>query len=214
VKSALTALVLAALFVGVVYVGGRLLGVWEEVRQPHVSASPRVPASETTARGDEAVDTDVAAAQSSGNAGRARRKKAKSRWIRQANALCTNATREARVLARKYENASGFDEVLALGMETLQGERRFLDQLAGLKRPSSEHRLIRQMLALYEAHHWFFQRTITALRRDDTGAALRAGLRAQELVEDAEDILGFLGARKCNAGEGRRGSTLGVVSTG
>ena len=118
------------------------------------------------------------------------------------------------MLAREYENPSGFDEVLALGEETLAGERRFLDQLAALKRPSSERRPIREMLAMYEAHHQFFRRTIAALRRDDTAAALRAGFRAQELIEEAEDMMAFLGARKCNTSEDRRGSTLGVVSTG
>ena len=42
--------------------------------------------------------------------------------------------------------------MLALGEETLAGERRFLDQLAELKRPSSERRPITEMLAMYEAH--------------------------------------------------------------
>jgi hypothetical protein len=216
VKPALTALVLAALFAGVVFIGGRLFGVWEEVRQPHVSAPPRVPASETTSLGDEAVESDVSA-QSGESGGRARPKKAKARWVREANALCTSAARDARLLERKYENASGPDEVLALGEATLQGERHFLDRLAGLKRPTVERRLIRQMLALYEAHHRFFRRTVSALRRRDVPAAFRAGLRAQELIADAEDMLAFqLGAWKCKVGENRqgKGSTLGVLSAG
>lgn len=210
-KPVLIVLALGALFVGVVFVGGRSLGVWEEVRQPHIPAPPASSAAVTTTLDEEVVDE--AARTSSERAARAR-KKAHARWIREANALCTRAAREARVLAREYENPSGFDEVLALGEETLAGERRFLDQLAGLKRPSSERRLIRQMLASYEEHHRFFQRTISALRRDDTAAALRAGFRAQELIEDAEDMLAFLGATKCNASEGSRASTLGVASTG
>ena len=211
-KPVLAVLAFGALFVGVVFVGGRLLGVWEEVRQPHVPTPPPSAAPVTTTLDEEAVD--VAAPTSSERAARAKRKKDRARWVREANALCTSAAREARVLAREYENPSGFDEVLALGEETLAGERRFLDQLAALKRPSSERRSIREMLAIYEAHHQFFRRTIAALRRDDTAAALRAGFRAQELIEDAEDMLAFLGARKCTASEDRRGSTLGVVSTG
>jgi hypothetical protein len=212
VKPVLIVLAIGALFVGVVFVGGRSLGVWEEVRQPHMPAPPASSPAVTTTLDEEVVDE--AAPTSSERAARAKRKKARARWIREANALCTSAAREARVLAREYENPSGFDEVLALGEETLAGERRFLDQLAGLKRPSSERRLIRQMLAVYEEHHRFFQRTISALHRDDTAAALRAGFRAQELIEEAEDMLAFLGARKCNASEASRGSTLGVASTG
>jgi hypothetical protein len=215
VKSALTALVLAALFVGAVFVGGRLLGVWEEVQQPHASAQPRVPAPETTSLGDETVESDVAA-QSGENTERAGRKKARARWIREANALCTSAARDARLLGRKYENASGPDEVLALGEATLQGERHFLDRLAELKQPAVDRRPIQEMLALYEAHHQFFRRTISALRQRDVPTAFRAGIRAQELIEDAEDMAFQLGARKCNAGADRQrnGSTLGVLSAG
>jgi hypothetical protein len=211
VKPVLIVLALSALFVGVVFVGGRALGVWEEVREPHIPTPPPNSAPVTTHE-EEAVD--VAAPTSGDKAARAKRRKARARWIREANALCTSAAREARVLAREYENRSGFDDVLALGEETLAGERQFLDQLTGLKQPSSERRLIRRMLAIYEAHHRFFRRTVAALRRDDTGAALRAGFRAQKLIEDAEDVLAFLGVTKCNASEDRRGSTLGSASIG
>ncbi len=209
-KPVLIVLALGALFVGVVFVGGRSLGVWEEIRQPHIPTPPPNSAPVTTHE-EEAVDV---AAASGDRAARAKRRKARARWIREANALCTTAAREARVLAREYENPSGFDDVLALGEETLAGERRFLDQLTGLKQPSSERRLIRRMLALYEAHHRFFRRTIAALRRDDPEAALRAGFRAQKLIEDAEDMLAFLGVTKCIASEERRGSTLGSASIG
>jgi hypothetical protein len=214
VKPALTGLAVAALFFGVVFVGGRFLGVWEEVVQPKASAPPRFPALEVTTRTDDAADRDETAPRSGASA---RRKKAKARWIREANALCTDATREARVLARKYENSSGLEDVLALGEATLQEERRFLDRLAGLKRPTAERPLIRQMLALYETHHRFFRRTVSALRRDDIEAALRAGLRADDLITDAQEMLAFqLGARKCSPSEGGRGNgpTLGVASIG
>jgi hypothetical protein len=214
VKAALTALAVAALFLGVVFVGGRFLGVWEEVVQPRASVPPRVPALEVTTRTDDAADRDETAPRSGASA---RRKKAKARWIREANALCAGATREARVLARKYENSSGLEDVLALGEATLQEERRFLDRLAGLKRPTAERPLIRQMLALYETHHRFFRRTVSALRRDDIEAALRAGLRADDLITDAQEMLAFqLGARRCSPSEGGRGNgpTLGVASIG
>lgn len=212
-KPALTGLAVAALFFGVVFVGGRFLGVWEEVVQPKASAPPRVPALEVTTRTDDAADRDETAPRSGASA----RRKAKARWIREANALCTGATREARVLARKYENSSGLEDVLALGEATLQEERRFLDRLAGLKRPTAERPLIGQMLALYETHHRFFRRTVSALRRDDIEAALRAGLRADDLITDAQEMLAFqLGARKCSRSEGGRGNgpTLGVASIG
>jgi len=212
VKPALTALAVAALFLGVVFVGGRLLGVWEEVAQPQASAPPRVPALEVTTHADDAVKRDETAPRSGESA---RRKKAKARWIQEANALCTDATREARVLARKFENPSGLEDVLALGEATLQEERRFLDRLAGLKRPAAERLPIRQMLALYETHHRFFRRAVSALRRDDIAAALQAGLRADELITDAHEMLAFqLGARRCSANEGRLGTgpTLGVAS--
>jgi hypothetical protein len=214
VKSALTAVAVAALFLGVVFVGGRFLGVWEEVAQSKASAPPRVLALEATTYAEEAVDRDETAPRSAESA---RRNKAKARWIREANALCTGATREARVLARKYENPSGLEDVLALGEATLQGERRFLDRLAGLKRPTAERPLIRQMLAIYETHHRFFRRTVSAVRRNDIEAALQAGLRADDLMTDAQGMLAFqLGARKCSAsGSGRgNGLTLGVASTG
>jgi hypothetical protein len=212
VKPALTALAVAALFLGVLFVGGRFLGVWEKVAQPNASAPPRVPALEVTTHADDAVDRDEWAPRSGESA---RRKKAKARWVREANALCTGATREARVLARKYENPSGLEDVLALGEATLQGERRFLDRLAGLKRPTAERPLIRQMLARYETHHRFFRRAVSALRRNDIEAALQAGLRADDLITDAQEMLAFqLGARKCSASEGGNGPTLGVASIG
>lgn len=213
-KPALTALAVAALFLGVVFVGGRLLGVWEEVAQPQASAPPRVPALEVTTRADDAVDRDETAPRSGESA---RRKKAKARWIREVNALCTGAAREARVLARKYEMPSGLEDVLALGEATLQEERRFLDRLAGLKRPKADRLLIREMLAVYETHHRFFRRTVSALRRNDIEAALQAGLRADELITDAHEMLAFqLGARRCSPGGGGLGNgpTLGVASTG
>jgi hypothetical protein len=212
VKPALTGLAVAALFFGVVFVGGRFLGVWEEVAQPKASAPPHVPALEVTTRTDDAADRDETAPRSAVSA---RRKKAKARWIREANALCTGATWEARVLARKYENPSGLEDVLALGEATLQGERRFLDRLAGLKRPTAERPLIRQMLARYETHHRFFRRAVSAVRRNDIEAALQAGLRADDLITDAQEMLTFqLGARKCSASEGGNGPTLGVASIG
>jgi hypothetical protein len=212
VKPALTGLAVAALFFGVVFVGGRFLGVWEEVAQPNASAPPRVPALEVTTHADDAVDRDEWAPRSGESA---RRKKAKARWVREANALCTGATREARVLARKYENPSGLEDVLALGEATLQGERRFLDRLAGLKRPTAERPLIRQMLARYETHHRFFRRAVSAVRRNDIAAALQAGLRADDLITDVQEMLAFqLGARKCSASEGGNGPTLGVASIG
>ncbi len=167
-----------------------------------------------TAHADDAVDRHETAPRSGASA---RRKKAKARWIREANALCTGATREARVLARKYENASGLEDVLALGEATLQEERRFLDRLAGLKRPTAERSLIRQMLVLYETHHRVFRRTVSALRRNDIEAALQAGLRADDLMTDAQEMLAFqLGARKCGATASSRGNgpTLGVASIG
>lgn len=213
-KPALTALAVAALFLGVVFVGGRLLGVWEEVAQPQASAPPRVPALEVTTRADDAVDRDETAPRSGESA---RRKKAKARWIREVNALCTGAAREARVLARTYEKPSGLEDVLALGEATLQEERRFLDRLAGLKRPTADRLLIREMLAVYETHHRFFRRTVSALRRNDIEAALQAGLRADELITDAHEMLAFqLGARRCSPGGGGLGNgpTLGVASTG
>ena len=77
--------------------------------------------------------------------------------------------------------------------------------------------LIREMLAAYETHHRFFRRTVSDLRRNDIEAALQAGLRADELITEAQEMLASqLGARKCSAGEGRRdnGPTLGVASTG
>jgi hypothetical protein len=212
VKPALTALAVAALFLGVLFVGGRFLGVWAEVAQPKASAPPRVPALEVTTHADDAVDRDERAPRSGESA---RQKKAKARWVREANALCTGATREARVLARKYENPSGLEDVLALGEATLQGERRFLDRLAGLKRPTAERPLIRQMLARYETHHRFFRRAVSAVRRNDIEAALQAGLRADDLITDAQEMLAFqLGARKCSASEGGNGPTLGVASIG
>ena len=212
-KPALTALAVAALFVGVVFVGGRLLGVWEEMAQPKASAPPRVPALEVTTHADDAVDRDETAPRS----GESARRKAKARWIQETNALCTGAAREARVLARKYENPSGLEDVLALGEATLQEERRFLDRLAGLKRPTADRLLIREMLAVYETHHRFFRRTVSALRRNDIEAALQAGLRADELITDAQEMLAFqLRARKCSPGGGGLGNgpTLGVASTG
>jgi hypothetical protein len=212
VKPALTALAVAALFLGVLFVGGRFLGVWAEVAQPKASAPPRVPALEVTTHADDAVDRDERAPRSGESA---RQKKTKARWVREANALCTGATREARVLARKYENPSGLEDVLALGEATLQGERRFLDRLAGLKRPTAERPLIRQMLARYETHHRFFRRAVSAVRRNDIEAALQAGLRADDLITDAQEMLAFqLGARKCSASEGGNGPTLGVASIG
>jgi hypothetical protein len=212
VKPALTALAVAALFLGVLFVGGRFLGVWVEVAKPKASAPPRVPALEVTTHADDAVDRGERAPRSGESA---RRKKAKARWVREANALCTGATREARVLARKYENPSGLEDVLALGEATLQGERRFLDRLAGLKRPTAERPLIRQMLARYETHHRFFRRAVSAVRRNDIEAALQAGLRADDLITDAQEMLAFqLGARKCSASEGGNGPTLGVASIG
>ena len=211
-KPALTALAVAALFLGVLFVGGRFLGVWEEVAQPKASAPPRVPALEVTTHADDAVDRDERAPRSGESA---RWKKAKARWVREANALCTGATREARVLARKYENPSGLEDVLALGEATLQGERRFLDRLAGLKRPTAQRPLIRQMLARYQTHHRFFRRAVSAVRRNDIEAALQAGLRADDLITDAQEMLAFqLGARKCSASEGGNGPTLGVASIG
>lgn len=211
-KPALTALAVAALFLGVLFVGGRFLGVWEEVAQPKASALPRVPALEVTTHADDAVDRDERAPRSGESA---IRKKAQARWVREANALCTGATREARVLARKYENPSGLEDVLARGEATLQGERRFLDRLAGLKRPTAERPLIRQMLARYETHHRFFRRAVSAVRRNDIEAALQAGLRADDLITDAQEMLTFqLGARKCSASEGGNGPTLGVASIG
>lgn len=191
-----------------------MLGVWEEVAQPQASAPPRVPALEVTTRADDAVDRDETAPRSGESA---RRKKAKARWIREVNALCTGAAREARVLARKYEMPSGLEDVLALGEATLQEERRFLDRLAGLKRPTADRLLIREMLAVYETHHRFFRRTVSALRRNDIEAALQAGLRADELITDAHEMLAFqLGARRCSPGGGGLGNgpTLGVASTG
>lgn len=191
-----------------------MLGVWEEVAQPQASAPPRVPALEVTTRADDAVDRDETAPRSGESA---RRKKAKARWIREVNALCTGAAREARVLARKYEMPSGLEDVLALGEATLQEERRFLDRLAGLKRPKADRLLIREMLAVYETHHRFFRRTVSALRRNDIEAALQAGLRADELITDAHEMLAFqLGARRCSPGGGGLGNgpTLGVASTG
>jgi hypothetical protein len=209
VKPALTALAVGALFLGVLFVGGRFLGVWEEVAQPKASAPPRVPALEVTTHADDAVDRAPGSGES------ARRKKAKARWVREANALCTGATREARVLARKYENPSGLEDVLALGEATLQGERRFLARLAALKRPTAERPLIRQMLARYETHHRFFRRAVSAVRRNDIKAALQSGLRADDLITDAQEMLAFqLGARKCSASEGGNGPTLGVASIG
>jgi hypothetical protein len=211
VKPAVIALAVAALFLGVVFFGGRFLGVWEEVAQPKASPSPRVPALDETTHAEDAVDRDETAPRG----GESSRRKAKARWIGEANALCTSATREARVLARKFENASGLEAVLALGEATLQEERRFLDRLAGLKRPTAERLLIRQMLALYETHHRFFRRTVSALRRNDIEAALQAGLRADDLITDAQEMLAFqLGARKCSASDGGNGPTLGVASIG
>jgi hypothetical protein len=214
VKPVLTAFGVAALFFGVVFVGGRLLGVWEEVAQPQASALPRVPAFEVTTHADDAVERDDTA-PSGGES--ARRKQAKADWIRKVNALCTGAAREARVLSRKYENPSALEDVIALGEATLQEERRFLDRIAVLKRPTAERLPIRQMLALYETHHRFFRRTVSALRRNDIGAALQAGLRADELITAAQERLALqLGARKCSANEGRLGTgpSLGVASTG
>jgi hypothetical protein len=214
VKPALTALAVAALFLGVVFVGGRLLGVWEEVAQPKASAPPRVPALEATTHAEDALGRDETAPRSGESS---RRKKAKARWIREANALCTGATREARVLARRYENPSGLGDLLALGERTLQAERRFLDQLARLKRPTAERPRIQQMLGLYETQHRFFRRTVSALRRNDIEAALQAGLRADELITDGQEMLAFqLGARRCSASGGSPGNgpTLGVASTG
>jgi hypothetical protein len=83
VKPALTALAVGALFLGVLFVGGRFLGVWEEVAQPKASAPPRVPALEVTTHADDAVDRAPGSGES------ARWKKAKARWVREANALCT-----------------------------------------------------------------------------------------------------------------------------
>lgn len=111
----------------------------------------------------------------------------------------------------------GFQDLVALGQVSLQGERRFLDHLGELRRPRAGGALIGQMLALYEAHHRWFGRTVAALRRHDIGAALRAGQRADELSSEAEDILAVqLRATKCGVSGGAQGGgqVLGVVSTG
>jgi hypothetical protein len=211
VKPALLALAFAALFVGVVFVGGRLLGVWNTVEHPQASARPPLPTVGTTLA-EEVADREETARKRRADARRARRHDAMVRWRREANALCVDAAREARALAREHDQPISLDDVAALGELALEGERRFLDQLANLAGPRAGRSRIRQMLALYEAHHRWFRRTLAALRKGDLGAALRAGQRADELSRQAVGMLAFqLRATKCGGGGAE---TLGLVSAG
>lgn len=216
-KALLAVLVFAALFMGAVFGVSSALGLWEDVKRPQGGA-PSTPAPlDVTTVGDEAVEGEETASDSSVLARRARRHQTLVRWRREANALCTRMAREARRLGRQYERPEDIGDVVALGQMALQGERSFLDQLRELKRPKVKRALIREMLALYEAHHRWFRRTVESLRRNNIGAALRAGLRADELSVEAGDILAVdLRATKCGASAGGPGEglTLGVTSTG
>jgi hypothetical protein len=215
VKALLGVLVFAALFMGAVFGVSSALGLWEDVKRP-LGGAPSTAAAPDVTTADEAVDGEETSTDGSVHARRARRHQALVGWRREANALCTRMAREARQLAREYEQPKGLHDLIALGQIALHGERSFLDQLAELERPRAKRALIRQMLALYEAHHRWFRRTVEALRRDNIGAAYRAGLRADELNATAGDMLAYdLGATKCGpSADGSEGLTLGVAAAG
>jgi hypothetical protein len=215
VKAVLGVVVFGALFMGALFGVSSALGLWDDTKRPGGQPPSTVAAPDVTT-GEEAVDAEETATESGARARRARRHRALVRWRRDANALCTRMAREARQLAREYEQPKGLQDLIALGEIALQGERSFLDQLADLERPRAKRALIKEMLALYEAHHRWFKKTVDALRRDNIGAAYRAGLRADELNATAGDILVYdLGATKCGpSAGGSEGLTLGVAAAG
>jgi hypothetical protein len=215
VKPALAVLVFAGLFAGAVFAGGELLGPWDDGKQSQNWATSSGSTLDLTTTGAQPSDSEGTSSVSGLHERRARRHEALARWRREANALCMRTAREARLLGRKYEQPKGIEDMIALGRVALDGERRFLDELGRLRRPRAERELIGQMLALYEAHHRWFWRTIAALERDDFPAAIRAGTRADQLSVEAEDILAYqLGAAKCGAGAGGPGLALGAAPTG
>ena len=195
-KTALTALVCGALFVAILVAGGHVLGVWDDVPRAAPPASRQI----ASPRVAEATPDDEVEAKDAAKAAKA--EKASARWRRQANALCGQATRDARALTTGRGEPTTIEDVIALAEDALRGERLFLDRLAALEPSASDRAIVVRMLSLFEKHHRYFRKTVAHLRRNDLMAALATGQRADGLMADIEHLLTFeLRATRCGGGE-------------
>jgi hypothetical protein len=199
VKQIIVVLGLAAIFAGTVAAAGELTDVFDDPPpRPDIAIAP--PA-------DESADPQAGQSKKRDRPNRAA--VVKARWIKAANAACSDANREARALLREHGTPASLDELAYLGEKAFAVQERLMDRLRALPQPRSERAEIRRMLVLYRRGSRFLQQALDALGEGRYSPVLRLADAGVSTLMDASDLALTLGATKCGAD--MSGAGLGSV---
>jgi hypothetical protein len=189
VKQVIVVLGLAAIFAGTVAAAGELTDVFDDPPpRSEIAATPTV---------DESAGSEPGQSKKRDRANRGA--VVKARWVKAANAACSEANGEARALLRAHGPPDSLDQLADMGEKAFALQERLVDRLSDLPRPRSERAEIRRLLVLYRRGSRFLQRALGALDEGRYSPVLRWADAGVSTLMEASDLALVLGATKCGA---------------
>jgi hypothetical protein len=189
VRTIVSVIGIAAVFGAVVFYGGDYVGAWDPVEPPpRSSATPEeddqatttAKAPTTTAESQQPAPSDPTIAPD-------------SRWLEQADALCSRSVEEVAALPEPRTQKEA-KTVLAQAVDL---NAFYNDEFAALGAPPGGAVAFAELLVLFEREEKLLRRMLTALQDNKMGEFFRLSDRVIPLALEEDDLLYKLGAEGC-----------------
>jgi hypothetical protein len=189
VRTIVSVIGIAAVFGAVVFYGGDYVGAWDPVEPP--------PRSSATPEDDDQATTTAKApsttAESPPPAPAPTPPAADTRWLEQANALCSRSVEEVAALPEPRTQKEA-KTVLAQAVDL---NAFYNDEFAALGVPQGGAVAFAELLVLFEREEKLLRRMLTALQENKMGEFFRLSDRVIPLTLEEDDLLYKLGAEGC-----------------
>lgn len=189
VRTIVSVIGIAAVFGAVVFYGGDYVGAWDPVEPP--------PRSSATPEDDDQATTTAKApsttAESPPPAPAPTPPAADTRWLGQANALCSRSVEEVAALPEPRTQKEA-KTVLAQAVDL---NAFYNDEFAALGAPPGGAVAFAELLVLFEREEKLLRRMLTALQENKMGEFFRLSDRVIPLTLEEDDLLYELGAEGC-----------------
>jgi hypothetical protein len=196
VRTIVSVIGIAAVFAAVVLYGGEYVGAWDPVEPPPRSSAASEEDDEATTTAKAPTTTEAEEPQpapSTAPSAPSAPTAAESRWLEQANALCSRSVEEVAALPQPTTQKEA-KSVLAQAVDL---NAFYNDEFAALGAPPGGAVTFAELLVLFEREEKLLGRMLAALQENRMGEFFRLSDRVIPLTLEEDDLLYKLGAESC-----------------